>query len=235
MYKCRCSKIQRMTPEKEKRVMINGFVVFSIIQTLAVTIFCSISMYYISSANISFFFSVDLTTLLMTVILLSIIILIFAWSSALNNLCLLWFLFHCFMFILLVIEMAICMVTSNVDSFVNAAQKTWYSSEDSEKTDLEFDLMCCGFLNTSDQPGQPCPEGVDVGCAYKLEKLMTTIRNMASVALFVCFVFGMFIDFAGCGICFHPDFISFQDHQKEEEMITNYTESKGSSIIIDCP
>ena len=221
---CKCCNIRTMSPEKEKKVMINGFIVFSIVQTLAVTFFCSISMSYLSSANVTFFLPVDITTLMMAIILLSLIILIFAWSSALNNLCFLWFLFHCFMFFLLVIEMAICMVTSNVNTFVNAAQKTWYTSLETEKVDLESDLNCCGFHNLTDQPGDPCPIGASVGCAIKIENLMTTIRNTASIALFVCFVFGMFIDFAGCGICFHPDTITYQEHQREEEaLLISYT------------
>ena len=217
--------------EQEKRVMINGFIVFSVMQSILVITLCSFSMYYLSSANVSFFLPVDIVTLMMGVIFLSLIIVILAWSSAINNMSCLWAVFHCFMLVLLLIEMVICMLTSNIAQFVSAAKNAWDVSENDEKLELELDLGCCGFQNISDDPGTPCPSDATVGCAVKIEDLMTLLRNTASVALFVCFVFGMFIDFAGCAICFHPDTISFLEHEREEALLTpSVTTSLADSV-----
>ena len=44
---------------------------------------------------------------------------------------------------------------------------------------------------------------------------MTTLRNTSSIAMFVCFAMGVFIQFAGCAICLHPDVITLADHERE--------------------
>ena len=202
--------------DQEKKVMINSFIVFSVFQTIFVIILCGLSIWYLSNANISFYLPVDITTLLMGIIFLSLILVIVAWSSALNNNYCLWAVFHSFMILLLLTEMTICMLTSNVASILSQAQHAWYTADRTERIDLQLDLTCCGFNNLTDYSEVPCPDGADQPCAQKIQDHMENLRNTASVALFVCFVFGMFIDFAGCGICFHPDTITFAEHEIEE-------------------
>lgn len=212
---CRC---RTMTMDQEKYVMTHGFIFFSIMQTITVIILCSLSMVYLSAGNVSYFLPVDIVTLMIGIIFLSLIIVILAWSSALNNTSCLWAVFHCFMYALLLIEMAVSMLTSNVKQFVTTADQSWQKSEPQERLNIELDLSCCGFWNISDRNSTPCPDTTR-GCSTVIETIMTNLRNTASVALFVCFVFGMFIDFAGCGICFHPDTISFQEHEQEEALL----------------
>ncbi|EAY17027.1 hypothetical protein TVAG_297060 [Trichomonas vaginalis G3] len=214
---CRCT-CRTMSMEQEKSVMTHGFIFFSIMQTITVVILCSISMAYLSSGNVSYFLPVDIVTLMIGIIFLSIIILIVGWSSALNNTACLWMLFHVFMYCLLLIEMLVSMLTSNVSSFVAAADKEWEKSEPSERFRIGLDLSCCGFWNSTDRNATVCQTGVKA-CSAVIRTIMTNLRNTASVALFVCFVFGMFIDFAGCGICFHPDTITFAEHEQEEALL----------------
>ena len=213
---CKC---HTMTMDQEKKVMINGFIVFSVIQTIFVIILCSISMAYLSNADVSFYLPVDIATLLIGIIFLSLILVIVAWSSALNNNYCLWAVFHCFMIFLLLTEMAICILTSNVESILQQAQNAFYKADVSERINLQLDLNCCGFLNTSDHEELPCPDGTDVCCAARIQNHMENLRNTASVALFVCFVFGMFIDFAGCGICFHPDTITYDENMMDDGVV----------------
>lgn len=215
MCKTRC---RTMTPEQEKGVMIRGFIVFSVLQSVAIVVLCSVSIYFLQIANISFFLPVDIVTLMIGIIFLSIIVVIVAWSSALVNMSCLWAVFHSFMIVLLLIEMVICMYTSNVSQFFDAAENSWAKSDDTEKSETESDLQCCGFYNTTDRPGKNCPKEYTKACGDKFSELMITIRNTASVALFVTFVFGMFIDFAACAICFHPDTITLEEHEREESL-----------------
>ncbi|OHT03631.1 Tetraspanin family protein [Tritrichomonas foetus] len=213
---CRCKKIY---PQQEKEIMIKSFIVFILIQTIFAVGLCIISILYLEVTNFSWFMPIDMITLMIAVIILSLIVFIVGWASASSNTTFAWVWFHCFMFALLFIEMIISWFSSDVNNIMNLAQKAWDTSYIEDRIELQEDLNCCGFANTTDMPGEKCPPGDDVvGCKVKLGNLMSQIRDTASVALFVDFVFAMFIDFAGCAICFHPDVVTVED-QNEENML----------------
>ena len=174
-----CCKCKVMTMDQEKKVMQNGFIVVSILQSIVVTALCAVSIKYLSGADVSFFLPVDIVTLLMSVMLLSFVVVIMSWASALNNNSCLWSVFHVFMFVLLLIEMVICMLTSNLQSFLNSAQKEWTYADKSTRLDLQLDLDCCGFINITHMPEYPCPQYATEGCMIKLQKLMEIVRNTA--------------------------------------------------------
>jgi hypothetical protein len=154
-------------------------------------------------------------TLFIAVVILALILLIVGWSSAINNTTCLWSVFHIFMGFLLIIEIIVCLIASNFSGFMRQIETEWVKSEDAEKHEIQSDLFCCGLNNITDRSVLPCPEGTTRGCLDVLQNVILTVRNSASIALFVCFTFGLFIDFVGCAICFHPDTINFEDHEKE--------------------
>lgn len=154
-------------------------------------------------------------TLFIAVVILALILLIVGWSSAINNTTCLWSVFHGFMGFMLIIEIIVCLIASNFNGFMKDLESEWSQSEDAEKSEIQADLVCCGLNNLTDRCVLPCPDGASQGCLNVLQDMILTVRNAASVALFVCFTFGLFIDFVGCAICFHPDTINFEDHEKE--------------------
>ena len=200
---------------EEKKAMIRTFMVFNSFQAILVIILCFLSIDYFHTTNFSDFFSVDLITLLMSVVMLALIVIVVGWASAVSNATFAWVFFHLFMVALLLIEVVICFFTSEFSIFMRSAADVWNTSDDEEKRDLQTDLHCCGLANITDRPVGECPNGATSGCLEKLEDILTTLKNTASVAMFVCFVLGLFIDFAGCSICFHPDVVTLADHERE--------------------
>ena len=198
--------------------MSKGFILFCIVNFILITVLCSISITYLTKTNITNFFSVDMETLFIAVIFLALILLIVGWSSAANNNFCLWTVFHAFMVVSLLLEIVVCLFTSNFQGLSKSLVSEWKLAEDSEKKEIQYDLRCCGLNNITDQFVNPCPEGATQGCLKSLEDVLYTVRNAASVAMFVCFTLGLFIDFMGCAICFHPDTINFEEHEKELAM-----------------
>ena len=217
MKRCKCS-CPIIHPSEEENLMSKGFIFFVILNFIVIIVLCSISITYITKTNVTSFFSVDMETLFIAAVFLAIIILILGWSSATNNNFCLWLIFHAFMVLLLLLEIVVCLFTSNFQGFSQSLASEWRLSEDAEKQEIQNDLSCCGLSNITDQQVMPCPEGATRGCLNALEDVLYTVRNAASVAMFVCFTLGLFIDFAGCAICFHPDTINFEEHEKELAM-----------------
>ncbi|OHT02208.1 Tetraspanin family protein [Tritrichomonas foetus] len=207
---CRKRKFRRIRPEEEKSIISKIFIVFMVFQTLLLLVLCGITIYYLYQTNVQFFLQVDLLSLIIAVVILGILILVIGWSSAISNNWLLWVLFHIFMFILLIVEMLVSWYSSDVQNFLGAANHAWSTALEEDISEIEEDLQCCGYINATDRPVD-CSPGWENGCITKLTDLMLGIRNTASVALFVDFVFTLFIDFMGCAICFHPEFITFED------------------------
>lgn len=179
--------------------MSKGFISFIIFQSIIVIILCFISISYISTTNISSIVSVDIVTLLIALIFLSLILVVVGISSAISNTSFAWVIFHIFMFVLLVSEVTISLFTSNLTK----ASNLWSKLKDSEKKEIGSDLGCI-YDGTNDE-----------NCINKLSGILTTLRNTSSIAMFICFVLGLFIDFAGCAICFHPDVITLEEHERE--------------------
>lgn len=211
-----CKKIR---PEEEKQVMVKAFILLLVLQTVFVIILCVIAISNLNRANFSWFLPVDIITMLISVILMALILLVVGCASASSNIGFAWGAFHVFMFIFLVIELIISWFSSNVDGFVAAAGKTWSVADDDERAEMEGDLLCCGFINSTDRPALPCPTKDSPGCRDPLVRLLGAIRDTASVALFVDFVLAMFIDFVGCSICFHPNVVTFDDQIREEQQL----------------
>lgn len=173
-----------------------------------------ISVKYVNKTDISNLLSVDIVTLLIAIIFLSLIIIVVGWASAISNATFAWIFFHIFMFALLLVEIVVSLFTSNLKGFLISANNHWDLIDDDERIEFQDDLGCCGFLNITDRSAGDCGSS-NVGCLFKLQDILITIRNTSSVAMFVCFVFGLFIDFAGCAICFHPDVVTLADQEKE--------------------
>lgn len=213
---CRFKKVK---PSEEKMVMSKLFVGLMIFQTVFLNILCFITIHFLNLANISWFLPVDIITLMIAVIFLSLILLIIAWASARSNASFAWAIFHLFMIILILIELLVSWYTSDVDRFIKTAQKAWITAGISERQEMQVDLSCCGFINQSDMASLPCPADANTGCKTKLISYMSKIRDSASVTLFIDFVLALFIDFAGFAICFHPDVISYDDQIVEDRLL----------------
>lgn len=202
-------------PSEEQEFMTKGFIAFSVLQFIAITILCSISINKVAKTNITSFFPVDLETLFIAIIFLAVILLVVGWSSARNNNTCIWLLFHAFNSVMLIVEIIVCLMSSNLQGFTKNFSVEWLKADEAVKKEIQVDLRCCGLTNITDHEVLPCPHGAEEGCIVQITKLMTTIKNAASIAMFVCFTFGLFIDFLGCAICFHPDVINFEEHEKE--------------------
>lgn len=219
-----------LSPVEQKRAMIRSFIYINSFQAVMVIILCFLSVGYFSRTNISDFLSVDLITLLMSVVMLSLIVIVVGWASAVSNATFAWVFFHLFMFSLLLIEVIICFFASELSIFVRSAADLWESSEEQDRTELQLELHCCGLANITDRPAGKCPDGATEGCIQKLEQTLTMLRNTTAVAMFVCFVLGLFIDFAGCAICLHPDVVTLAEHEREmADIAATQVEMEGLS------
>jgi hypothetical protein len=188
----------------------------NLFQALIVMTLCGLSVGYFSLTNLNEFLSVDSITLFIAVIFLSSIIAIVGWASAVSNALFSWIFFHLFMVSLLAIELVVSHFATELSAFLISASHVWEKSDDGERSELQIDLGCCGLANVTDRPAGNCPPGIETGCLQKLEDLLANLKNVASVAMFFCFVFGLFIDFAGCAICFHPETLTLADHEREQ-------------------
>lgn len=212
-----CCKYRQLTENDEKNLMIKSFQWLNIIQALAVIILCIITMTYLSSTNLSSFLPIDIETMVIAVIILSLILVIVGTASASTNTPFAWFFFHIFLIALLAIELSVSSFTSDLSGFMKSAKELWDSEENEETLiALQFDLECCGFNNLTQAIDQgTCPFGALAPCETKLRDILISLKNTTCVAMFACFVIGLFIDFAGCVICFHPDIITLAAHECE--------------------
>ncbi|OHT03547.1 Tetraspanin family protein [Tritrichomonas foetus] len=228
-----CCKCKKIYPHEEKKLMVKMFVGLTIIQAFVCIALCSVSVIFIQSTNLTWFLPIDILTLMIAVIILSMILFIVGISSAVSNTTFAWVWFHFFMIILLFIEMVISWFTSDIGNLITLSQKTWIHSFDEERSEIQSDLLCCGFANSSDYPAKPCMEDHLIGCQVKLLSLSTTIRDVASIALFVDFIFALFYDFMGCAICFHPEVITFD--QIDDDITSDSYEKPlfSPTILVD--
>lgn len=204
-------RVKKLTFSDEKRIIKRTFIIFSILQFIILVVLSVLTITYLQKVNFSFFFEVDLVTLVMSIILLSAIILIVAISSAITNAMSLWVIFHFFTLILLVAELVISIFYSDTKKLTNAAKSSWDLSTDQERRDTQYNLHCCGF-STLDEA---CKNFSTITCEDKLHDIIGSLRNVASIALFVCFVFSMFVDFVSCAICLYPDMYTVNDRGEE--------------------
>ena len=213
-----CCKFRRLNDKQEKRAMSKTFVWLIIIQSIVVIILCLLSINYFNSINISKYISVDIVTMFNAVIILSLILVVVGWASARSNTTFAWFFFHLFMVVLLVVEIIMSWFTTDMNTVIESAAILWKSQEEDERIELQMDLNCCGFddfVNVTIGNNYGCPQNAKTSCKEELMSILMNLRNTACVSMFVCFVLGIFIDFAGCAICYHPDVISIADHELE--------------------
>ncbi|OHT02455.1 Tetraspanin family protein [Tritrichomonas foetus] len=211
-----CFNFRVYTKDEEKKMLTTMFQWIIFVQSFAVTTLCFLSIYYFSKISVSSFLSVDIVTLLIAVIFLSIIIIIVGYGSSASNTTFAWVFFHVFMTALLVIEVMVSLYTSDVASYLDIASEIWARSENDERLMLQEELCCCGLKNFTRPDNQnQCPKNAQSACLENLREFLETIRNVASVSMFVCFTIGLFIDFVGCAICHHPDIRTLADEEQE--------------------
>ena len=226
--------VKKIEPKDEVRVMGTGFIFINIFQVIAVAILCGYSIHFLSENNIGSFLAIDVISLLISVVILCFIIAVVGWVSAVNNTGLGWIVFHCCMGVLLIIEIVLAITTADYNSIVKTVEETWDFSDDLLRQELQQDLRCCGYYNTSDRPALPCPSD-SVSCMEKVRDLFSAIRWVASTSMFCCFIFGFFIDMAGCAMCVHPDTISLEEQQLNDEVDINkidLEENFGNPFVI---
>lgn len=212
-----CCKLPKYSFKDEKIFLKNMFMFFIVIQSLTVTVLCIVSISYFTKTNVNIFLSVDIITLFIAVIILSIILIVVGWGSAVSNTTFAWYFFHFFMFALLIIEIMVSLYTSNLSSFMKTATHIWSKNEEDERLELQDGLKCCGLTNfTKPSNANNCPIAATESCLDRLRSILVTLRNTSIVAMFVCIVVGIFIDFVGCALCFHPDTFTLAEQELEE-------------------
>ena len=175
-------------------------------------------MSFFATTNISSFLQIDIISMIISVIILCFIIVVVGWTAAINNTGLGWIVFHCCMGVLIVIEVILSISTANFEGYVKTFGETWDKADDLLKSELQDDLLCCGYLNTSDRPALPCPNKVTASCLVMFKDLFLKIRWVTSTSMFVCFIVCLFIDLAAYAMCIHPDIISLEEQQNEDEI-----------------
>lgn len=223
---CCCRKVY---PHEEKNLLIKFFVTFICIQTVFVLILCGLCIAQLSLVDLSFFISIDLTTMMISGVFLSLIVLIIGWAAATNNNTFAWAFFHIFMVLFMVFEITVSWFSSDAFSFAKEAEGVWYSAFDDERAEMQTDLTCCGFKNMTDKPSLPCPQNAEVGCQVKLGYIVKYVQDIATVCLFVDFVFAVFLDFLACAICLNPDVVTLEDQVREELMVREAMEQSADS------
>ena len=194
--------------EDERLTMF--FLVFCIIQSVTIFILCAVALRdagYISSLS-----EVDLTTLLIAIIILSIILLVVGVSSAKTGHWTIWLIFQAFMLVLLLVEIVVCLFSSSLISYPLKFEILWDNTYNASSKDddylllvqLQNDLDCCGLYNYTDRNITLC-SSTDKGCLHVLTDVVYAIRNSSSVCMFVCFMLGLFISFVGFAICFRSE------------------------------
>lgn len=221
-----CRKIH---PHEEKNLLIKVFIMFICIQTLFVVILCGLCIAQLSYVDLSFFISIDLMTMMIAGIFLSLIVLILGWAAATNNNTFAWAFFHLFMIVFMAFEVTVSWFSSDVGSLAKEAETVWHNAFDDEKSEMQSDLTCCGFKNMTDKPVLPCPQHAEVGCQVKLGYIVKYVQDISTVCLFVDFVFAVFLDFLACAICFNPDIVTLEDQMKEEMMVMEALEQSIDS------
>jgi hypothetical protein len=213
----RCRKID---PAEESGVMVKAFIGLLLVQTIAIFAICGVLVSRLIKADLNWFLPYDLLTLVIAVVILSLIIFATGLASATSNTLFAWILFHVFLGVLLLVELITSWIASDTEGFLTAAHQTWLTAAVDDITEFQLDMQCCGFNNETDRPpGTACPDDTeDVSCHSVLWDAILLMRDIASVSMFVDFVFALFIDFAGCGICFHPDIVTLEDVHRETQM-----------------
>lgn len=188
-------------------VLTRFFLIFCIIQSITIFILCTIALRGVG--YISSLYEVDLTTLLIAIVILSIILLVVGVSSALTGHWSIWFIFQVFMFVLLLVEIIVCLFSSQLISYPQKFEDKWNDTYNTSSKDddyllllqLQNDLDCCGLYNNTDRNITSC-DSTSKSCLQVLTNVVYTIRNSSSVCMFVCFMLGLFISFVGFAICF---------------------------------
>lgn len=214
-----CCRFTVMTNRQEKKLLTKLFWGLTLVQSIIVTILCILSIYYFESTNVASFLSVDIVTLFIAVIFLSIIIIIVGWGSAVTNSTFAWAIYHIFMLALLTIEIMVSLYSSNLSTFYVSAAKLWKMED--ERNIIQADLHCCGFSNfTNPTSENGCPSNAETSCVDAMKIILEGLRNISLVAMFFCLIFGLLIDFVGCAICFHPDIVTLDDQEHELEQLS---------------
>jgi hypothetical protein len=203
---CRWSKIP---PAQEQRIISKSFGIFLVVHSLAHITLCAVAAAQLYNADLFWFLPFDLFSIIVGLIILSLIILVAGYAAASTNTVFSWILFHVFLWALIFIEIVTPFFLSDVHSLTELAHQAWIASTREEMLDMQALWDCCGFDNTSDTPNNngTCSDTA-TPCRDWIFNRLTVFRNATVISLFMDFLFILLIDFVGCGICFHPDFIT---------------------------
>lgn len=226
---CQCCK-EKVEPKDEVRVIGDWFKGVNTFASIGIIILCGFSMSFFESTNISSFLPIDIISMIISVIILCFIIVVVGWTAAINNTGLGWIVYHCCMGVLIIIEVILSISTANFDGYIKTFGETWDTADDSTKSELQSGLLCCGYLNVSDRPALPCLNKVSVSCLSKFKELFLKIRWVTSTSMFVCFIICLFIDMAAYAMCIHPDIISLEEQQREDEINVDIIDAEENFV-----
>jgi hypothetical protein len=188
-----------------------------IIQTLSFAGAGLLACVQLYRADLFWFLPFDLFSIIIAVIILNFIILVTGVSAALTNISFAWFVFHVFVVVLFIIELLTPSFVSDISGLVHRAHTAWLDSTSDEIRDLQSLWGCCGFENMTDKPvNLPCPTEATQCCHDWLTWALSLFRNITVILLFLDFVFALLVDFAACGLCCHPQFVTLNTVRMEE-------------------
>jgi hypothetical protein len=194
---------RRRREGKKKRIVL-AFKVFVVVHTIIFTLWFGEVFRTLGAADAMWFLPFDLPSIVMAVIILDLIIGISGCAAAGSDVIILWISFQLVVAILLIIEVGTFWLFADVEGLTNIARDTWAATDAEGIPALESAWGCCGFDNTTDRPDTIGNCSYAECCREKLGKSMELVRDAASIVNFVDFILVMFMDFAGCAICFHP-------------------------------
>ena len=150
-------KCKKFYPQDEKKLMIQVFSFFVVINCFASIGICAYTIFQCNLVNINWFLPIDIITILIALIILNIIILVVGISSAITNASFTWMFFHIFMISMLSIQLIMSYFTSNSNKVTGFAESAWINAYEDERSELQTDLLCCGFIDSTHYPYLPCP------------------------------------------------------------------------------
>jgi hypothetical protein len=214
MSSCRCRPIPE---EAEQLVLTRIFIIFLVIQSIIHIGLCAVAVIGLSGADLFWFLPVDLFSIIVSVIILGLIILVVGYAAASTNTVFSWVLFHILLWAFIAIEIITPIMITDVPQLTNLAKQAWTQSTLDEMEDMQHEWGCCGFDNLTDTPGNiSCPAGATTACRDWISRNLALFRDATLIAVFLDMAFVLLIDFAGCGLCFHPDLVTLEAVQKEE-------------------
>jgi len=202
MRKAACCR--NRTEAEDSRHLALAFRIFLVIHTITLIVLYSYVVHKLGGDDVFWFLPYDLESLVIAVIVLNLLICFTGYAAASTETVFNWLLFHLFVMVLLLVEIVTAWFSSDVNGLVEYAHSVWEKQVSDDIEQLEEGLGCCGFDNITDRPVGSTNCSYTECCRAKMHDSMSFIRDTGTLVLFMDFVLVMFMDFAGCAICFHP-------------------------------